>query len=156
MEAKYINPFINAVVTTMETMMDVSPVRGTPYLKGEHTTQGDISSIIGFGGPNISGSVALSFPLPVALKIYSLMMGETVYRITSDVQDVVGEIANIVAGAAKAEMSEQELSFELSIPTVVIGKGHVLGSKGDIPVMVIPMEIGKHRFIMEITMKFKK
>ena len=155
MDVKYVNPFINAIVNTMETMMDVSPNRGTPYLKGEHSTQGDISSVIGFAGKHVSGSVALSFPLPVALKIYSLMMGETVYRITNDVQDVVGEIANIVAGAAKAEMSEQGLSFDLSIPTVVVGKGHRIGCKIDVPIMVIPMEIGKHRFVMEITMKLK-
>jgi len=153
MDVKYINPFVNALVSTLETMLEVSPDRGTPYLKREVATQGDISAVIGFAGPRVTGSVALSFPTPVALKIYSLMMGEKVYRISSDVQDVVGELANIVAGGAKTELSKENLGFNLSIPTVVVGKGHTLGHKMDIPVMVIPFELGKHRFVMEVTMK---
>jgi chemotaxis protein CheX len=153
MDAQFINPFVTALVATFETMLEVSPERGTPYLKRETATQGDISAVIGFAGARVTGSVAISFPTPVALKIYSLMMGEKVYRISSDVQDVVGEIANIVAGGAKTELSKDNLSFNLSIPTVVVGKGHTLGHRMDIPVMVIPFELGKHRFVMEVTMK---
>lgn len=155
MEAKYINPFINAMINAMETMVGVSPERGTPYFKKENSTQGDVSAIIGFAGPKVLGSVALSLPTPVALKVYALMVGEKVYRITNDVQDVVGELANIVAGAAKTELSTQNLSFNISVPTVVVGPGHTLGHKGDIPVMVVPFEIGKHRFMMEVTMKLE-
>ncbi len=47
----------------------------------------------------------------------------------------------------------EDMKFSISIPTVVVGKGHTLGHKMDIPVMVIPFELGKHRFAMEITMK---
>ncbi len=153
MDVKYINPFVNALSNVMETMLEVSPARGTPYLKGENMTQGDISAIIGFAGLNIQGSIALSFPTSVALKIYSLMMAEKVYRITSDVQDVVGELANIIAGGAKSELAEEGLSFNLSIPTVVTGMGHSLGHVINVPVMVIPFSVGKHHFVMELTMR---
>lgn len=155
MDAQYINPFVVALVNSLETMLNITPERGTPYLKKEGQTQGDISAIIGFAGPNVTGSVALSLPTPVALKFYSLMMGEKVYRITNDVQDVVGELANIVAGGAKTELSAQNITFNISIPTVVVGPGHTIGHKGDIPVMVIPFEIGKHRFVLEVTMKLE-
>lgn len=155
MDAVYINPFINALVHAMETMIGISPERGTPYLKREHATQGDVSAIIGFAGPNVTGSVALSLPTLVALKVYSLMMGEKVYRITSDVQDVVGELANIVAGGAKTELSTRNLGFNISIPTVVVGPGHTLGHKGDVPVIVVPFGFGKHRFMMEVSMRLK-
>jgi chemotaxis protein CheX len=153
MDVKYINPFVDALVNALQTMLDVTPDRGTPYLKRESQTQGDVSAVIGFAGPTVTGSLALSFPTPVALKIYSLMMGEKVYRITNDVQDVVGELANIVVGGAKTALAEDNMKFSISIPTVVVGKGHTLGHKMDIPVMVIPFELGKHRFAMEITMK---
>ena len=155
MDAKYINPFVLALVNAMETMMGVSPERGTPYLKREGNTQGDVSAIIGFAGPSVTGSVTLSLPTPVALKFYCLMVGERVFRITGDVQDVVGELANIVAGGAKAELSKENITFNISIPTVVVGHGHSIGHRGDIPVMVIPFEVGKHRFVMEVTMKLE-
>ncbi len=153
MDARLINPFVSAMVNALETMLEVSPVRGTPYLKNENLTQGDISAVIGFAGAKVRGSVAISFPTPVALRIYSLMMGEKVYRLTDEVQDVVGELANIVAGGAKSELANDGLTFNISIPTVVVGKGHSLGTKRDVPVMVIPFDIGKHRFVMEVSMK---
>jgi len=155
MEARFINPFVLALVNALETMLNITPERGSPYLKREGQTQGDISAIIGFAGPTVTGSVALSLPTPVALKFYSLMMGEKVYRITNDVQDVVGELANIVTGGAKTELSKEGVTFNISIPTVVVGPGHTIGHKGDVPVMVIPFEIGKHRFVMEVTMRME-
>jgi chemotaxis protein CheX len=155
MDAKYINPFVVAMVNSLETMLNITPERGQPYLKKEGQTQGDISAIIGFAGPAVTGSVALSLPTPVALKFYSLMMGEKVYRITNDVQDTVGELANIIAGGAKAELSKEGITFNISIPTVVVGPGHTISHRNDIPVMVIPFEIGKHRFVLEVTMKLE-
>ena len=153
MDVQYINPFVDALINALQTMLEVTPERGTPYLKRDALTQGDISAVIGFAGPTVTGSLALTFPTPVALKVYSLMMGEKVYRITNDVQDVVGELANIVVGGAKTAFASQDMKFNISIPTVIVGNGHTLGHKNDIPVMVIPFELGKHRFAMEITMK---
>jgi chemotaxis protein CheX len=153
MEAKYINPFINGATNALETMAGLELERKTPYLKQENQTQGDISGIIGFAGENVHGAVAMSFPQPLALKIYKQMMGESVFRITQDVEDCIGELANIVAGGAKTEFAEMGLSFHISIPTVVVGQGHTLVQKIDSPVMVIPFGVGKSRFLMEVTMK---
>jgi chemotaxis protein CheX len=136
-------------------MMNLTPERGSPYLKREGMTQGDISAIIGFAGPSVTGSVALSLPTAVALKFHSLMVGETVFRLTADVQDVVGELANIVAGGAKTALSREGITFNISIPTVVVGAGHSIGHCSGLPVMVIPFEVGKHRFVMEVTMRME-
>ncbi len=153
MDAKYINPFINGAINALETMVGLELERKTPYLKKENKTQGDISGIIGFAGNDVSGAVAMSFPQPLALKVYKMMMGESVFRITQDVEDCVGELANMVAGGAKTEFAEMGLSFHISIPTVVVGLGHSLVQKIDAPVMVIPFGVAKSRLMMEVTMK---
>jgi len=62
-------------------------------------------------------------------------------------------LANIVAGRAKKDLSEDGLSFHISIPTVVVGKNHSLGHKVDIPAVVVPFNIGKNTFTMEVSMK---
>jgi chemotaxis protein CheX len=153
MDVKYINPFVNSVANTMQTMLGVTVEMQPIFLKGEKLTHGDVSGIIGFGGKDVSGSVVLSFPTDTALKVYEKMMGEITSRINNDVQDTIGELANIVAGGAKKDFSEEGLSFHISIPTVVVGKNHTLGYKIDIPTVVIPFNLGKNTFTMEISMK---
>lgn len=96
MKVEYINPFVNAVHHTMETMLGVNPTRDAAFIKSNQLARGDVSGIIGFADKNITGSVALGFLTGTALKIYRLMIGEIVYKINSDVQDTVGEIANSV------------------------------------------------------------
>ncbi|MCX6640570.1 MAG: chemotaxis protein CheX [bacterium] len=153
MDVKYINPFINAVVTTFETMIGLSIDRLDPFIKTHATAQGDISGIIGYASKDIIGSVALTFPEGTALEIYRLMMGEVVNDINEEVKDTVGELANIVAGTAKNEFSNLEISYHISIPTVVVGKNHTISHKGSVPVVVIPFQMTNFKFFMEISMK---
>lgn len=153
MDVRFINPFINAVANTLATMAGKTPVRLAPSLKSDSIAKGDISGIIGFAGRNVHGSVALSFPEETALKIYALMMGETLPNLNKDVQDTVGELANIVAGGAKTELDALGLAFHISIPTVVLGKNHTIIHKGSAPVVLIPFQLESCSFVMEISFK---
>jgi chemotaxis protein CheX len=155
MDVKYINPFVNAVVNTLETMAGKTPVRQAPSLKNDNCAKGDISGIIGFAGKDVHGSVALSFPQETALKIYSLMVGDVATKISNDVQDTVGELANIVAGGAKTEFDKQGMAFHISIPTVVVGQNHTIIHKGNTPVVLLPFRLESLEFVMEISLKIE-
>jgi len=152
MKIEYINPFLNAVTNAMETMVGISPEREKLYLKDNRTTTGDITGIIGFAEKRISGSVALSFPTKTILKIFSLMMGAPVDEMNSEVDDMVGELTNIVAGGAKKEFSELGYPYNISLPLVVAGKNHVIKHKHDNPVMVIPYSVEGNKFVLEISL----
>jgi chemotaxis protein CheX len=102
------------------------------------------------------GSVALTFPTKTALNIYRLTMGEEANGLNADVRDIVGELANIIAGAAKVEFSELSISYHISIPTIVVGKNHAISHKGSLPVIVIPFQLKKEIFFMEISIKIIK
>ncbi len=155
MDVKFINPFIESLINTLEMMVGITPGREQLYIKEDKMTHGDITGIIGFAERNITGSIALSFPNDAALMIYGLMTGENVAQINREVQDSIGELANIVAGGAKSELAKSGLAFHISIPSVIVGKNHAISHKVDTPVVVIPFLIGKakHRFVMEISMK---
>jgi chemotaxis protein CheX len=153
MDVKFINPFVNSVINTLATMAGKTPVRLAPSLKQDNCAKGDISGIIGFAGKSVHGSVALSFPQETALKIYSLMVGDASTKINNDVQDTVGELANIVAGSAKTEFDKQGMDFHISIPTVVVGKNHTIIHKGNTPVVLIPFKLESCEFVMEISIK---
>jgi len=156
LKEEHINPFIESVIEVMEMMLDLSPESFPPVLKSEASMSGDISGIIGFASDEVTGAIALSFPEAAALFVYEQMMGETADGITSDVQDSVGELANMVVGGAKTIFSEQGLSFLISIPTIVVGLDHSLAYKQDIPIVVVPFKMEGHSFSMEISMKVEK
>ena len=156
MKAEYINPFITSLNTAFETMMDVVPLQEPPFMKQKPYAAGEVTGIIGFAEKKLTGSVAVSFPLNTALKVHELMLGETVHRITGDVQDTIGEIANIIAGGAKTEFSEMGLSFHISIPTIVVGKNHSINHNVGLPVVVIPFKLDELVFTLEICMKVEE
>jgi chemotaxis protein CheX len=152
MDVKYINPFINSLINTLEMMMGMSPDAKSPYIKGDSITQGDITGIIGFAEKNITGSIALSFPQDTALKIYNAMTGDNVFRVTRDVEDSIGELTNIVAGGAKTVLAAEGYSFHISIPSVIVGKNHQINHKANAPIVVIPFQVESIRFSMEVSM----
>lgn len=153
MDVRLINPFVNAVFSTLETMVGISPERDELYLKDNPLTQGDVTGIIGFAESGVFGSVALTFPTSTLLYIYGLMMNERVTKISREVQDLAGELTNIVAGVAKQELSKDGMNFHISIPTIVAGKNHSIRHQMNIPVLVVPMKLKDRPFILEVAIK---
>ncbi len=141
METKFINPFINAVEKAMQTMAGFTPEKKPPFIKKDRTTRGDITGIIGFAEANISGSVALSFPTQTIFKLYETMMGTAVSEINDEVEDIVGELANIVVGSAKVEFAGLGYPFNISLPLLVSGEAHVIKHKHNSPILVIPFRL---------------
>lgn len=153
MDVQFINPFIQSVMNTMEMMVGEKPGRAQPYVKDNKVTQGDVTGIIGFAEKNVTGSVALSFPENTAFHVYNMLTGEDPESISREVQDSIGELTNIVAGGAKAELAKQGLSFHISIPSVIVGRNHAISHKVDTPVVVLPFTLGQFQFVMEVSMK---
>ena len=83
----------------------------------------DISGIIGLAG-NYQGSVAIHTSKSIAMKITSAMLGMDIDSITPEVEDCIGEMANMVTGGAKTALSSEGVDFDLSLPTVVVGDNH--------------------------------
>ncbi len=156
MDVKYINPFIEATINTLEMMTGHTPSRLNPFLKEGRDAQGDVTGMIGFAAKNIVGSVAITFPEKTALALYNDMTGEDVGNINRNVQDSIGELANIIAGGAKTVLAEQNLSYHISIPTVIVGKNHSVEHRANTPVVVIPFEINNNQIILEVAMKIEK
>lgn len=152
MDVKFFNPFIASLNNAMEMMLGVTPERESIYVKDDTLTTGDITGVIGFADQNITGSISLSFPEATALYVYNQMTGEHILQITRNVQDSIGELANIVAGGAKTILSQEGISFHISVPSVIVGK-HKISHRVNTPIIAVPFTIDKRRFVMEVTMK---
>jgi chemotaxis protein CheX len=118
MTADYINPFLVATASVFEQMVGIQVARGTPFLRKAFEPQYEVTGIIGLSG-RAAGTVAFSLPRELALTITERLLGARPATIDAQVVDAVGEVTNMIVGAAKAQLAELELS--LGLPTVVIG-----------------------------------
>lgn len=148
MDVRVINSFLDGTVDVLSTMAFVKPKAGKAFLKKDNTAKGDISGIIGFTG-TVRGSMAISFGATCIQKIVSNMLGEQINSIDGDIKDAVGEITNMVSGAARKKLEGLGFKVNASIPTVVYGREHsimhVLGG----PSIVIPFETEDGNFFVD-------
>ena len=95
----------------------------------------------------------MCFPTNVACKLASAFAGEEMDEGHADFADAIGELANMVAGGAKAQFSGLEVS--ISLPSVVVGDPHVVNVTGvpsSAPRLIIPCDTEMGQFHVEVAM----
>ncbi|MBF0223955.1 MAG: chemotaxis protein CheX [Desulfobacterales bacterium] len=152
MDAKLINPFINATMNVLETMAFVKSKCGKPYLKKDDTAKGDVTGVIGLTGET-NGTIAVTFDELSILKIVSNMFGEEITQLNHEVADAVGELTNMISGQARRELEELGKVFEAAIPSVITGKGHTIIHYTDGPKIAIPFTTDEGAFTIEVCLE---
>ena len=132
------------VFSTM-VMMDV--VDEFPLTKPVTNFHETLTSMVGLAGSH-TGILAIHCPKVLALRITSNMLGMDVTEIDDDVNDALGEIANMIGGDVKHIFSPKGADIDLSIPTVIYGSDYMLESMSSAESLVIPFECGGDRFLL--------
>ena len=86
-----------------------------------------LTAMVGLAG-TYNGLVSVHLPWPMAISFTSLMLGMEVTEIDDDVNDAMGEIANMVAGSFKQHLSKGGSDIQLSTPSVVNGADYNVSS----------------------------
>jgi len=153
MNVEFINPFIVSTVNALTTMAFITPKRGQPQIrKDEPPNSADISAVIGLTGET-NGWVAICLQKSVALNVAANMLGVQKAYIDADVRDAVGEIVNMIAGGAKAELAKKGYTFKIAIPTVVVGDNHQLGQSKNCLYLLIPFETEHGSFFVNVCLE---
>jgi len=84
-----------------------------------------ISALVGLAG-TYNGLVSLHMPTNLALAATSCMLGMEVSEINDDVNDAMGEIANMIAGSFKQHLTKSGMDIQISTPSVIHGKEYVI------------------------------
>ena len=132
-----INPFLVSVTNVFRTMAACELTRGEPFLAAEGQPTHDISGVIGLSGKAI-GTVVVSLERQVALNVAHAMLGEMPPDLNGDVVDAVGELTNMIAGSAKSQLEQLEMS--LSLPSVIMGRNHTVAFPGEVTPIAIPFD----------------
>ncbi len=149
MDVRFINPFVKSVCNTFETMCSLKVAVGRPELKTCGDPATDVSGVIGFSG-DAAGSVVLHFDFDVACKVASRFAGVEITPDHADFADAVGELANMVAGGAKAQF--EGLDISVSLPNVIVGHKHNVVASRTSPRIVIPCTTDAGVFHVEVGM----
>lgn len=146
-KVEHINPFISATVRTFHTMVYSEAHPGKVSLALDGSIRSDVSGLIELTGM-ARGSVSLSFPRITALKVASAFVGDRILALDDTARDAIGELVNIVAGAAKAELSQYRI--RISLPLVLLGEAQAQpGLKGIVP-MVVPFQCPQGAFSLVV------
>jgi len=155
MKAEYINPFIESTLSVFKTMIGIEPKKNNIYIKQGDEPSFDISGVIGLAG-QATGSVVISLPEDLALEVVSKFLGEEKKNVDDDVVDAVGEFINMIAGSTKKVFSEKGLKFKISIPNVIVGKGHKINRPSNVPCLGVKFDVADKFFVVEVALKEEK
>ncbi|MCC7475096.1 MAG: chemotaxis protein CheX [Pirellulales bacterium] len=137
MKAELVNPFLGATSSVFQTMLGCELSRGEPSLKQSHSPEYEVSGLIGLTG-KCQGMVVVSLGRDTAIKVAETMLGEAPPELNRDVIDAVGEVTNMIAGAAKAQLAQYQLS--VGLPSVICGKNHSIGFPSNSTPISLPFE----------------
>jgi len=152
-DVRFINPFIAGIKSVFTTMLSTDILISKPCVKTNNGPNADVSAIIGFSGEAV-GSVALCFPLKTAVNVASKFAGVEITQDHPDFGDALGELANMVAGQAKAKF--EGVSVSVSLPRVVTGRELKLLESRNTPILLLPCDSALGRFSTEVTMVVDK
>ena len=111
-----------------------------------------ITGVIGLAGTH-KGVLAIHLPHQVAIAITSSFLGMDVDEINADVEDAVGELANMLGGNVKSILSEKGRDINLSLPTTISGKHYDYQPNRDAERIIISFQCVAGHFTIELQME---
>ena len=139
---------VKEIFSTM-IMMEVTVSGEVP---AEKIMTDSISGIIGLAGTH-KGVLAIHLPHRVAMAITGSFLGMDVDEINSDVEDAVGELANMIGGNVKSILSANGRDISLSMPTTISGKQYDFQPTKDADSLVISLGCEAGEFIIELQLQ---
>jgi chemotaxis protein CheX len=150
--AKLVVHFVRSIQEVLATMAGMTVTVGKPTVKVSPATSYDVSGLIGFSGDFV-GSMVLSFKEATAEKLVAAFAGAPIPAGSADFADAVGELANMIAGAAKKSFGSET---SITVPSVILGHGHVVARLQDVPCLIIPCQSPAGEFAVEVCIKPQK
>ncbi len=152
MDVRFISPFLESIKHLFKTMLNTEVTLSKPLLRRDDL-YADVSAVVGFSG-DATGCVVLCFPISTAVKAASAFAGVELTKDHEDFPDALGELANIVAGQAKAQL--EEFNIRISLPNVIFGTAHSVQQSKQRPRLTIPCGSSLGRFTVEVAMVVDK
>jgi len=143
---------INATKEVFNTMVMMELEDSYPLKEPVTSFHCSVTGMVGLAG-TYTGILSIHCPKPLALRITSNMLGMDVEEVGEDVNDALGEIANMLGGYVKQILSKGGLDINLSIPTVIAGEDYTINSMSESECVIIPFMNEGERFLVGLKLQ---
>ncbi len=130
----------------MEISLDGEPLAELGIMKNS------ITGMVGLAGIR-KGMLAVHFPNSLALAITTSFLGMEVEEMNEDVQDAIGEIANMLGGNVKTILSDKGRDIQLSLPSTISGEEYSFMSSNEVDQVVLPFKAPAGVFYVELELE---
>ena len=79
------------------------------------------------------------------------MIGDDIEDVVKDAMDTVSELANMVSGQARAQLSQTGLNLTASTPTIIVGDNHRIEHMTTCTIIAIPFSTSNGDFSVEFS-----
>lgn len=143
MDAKLVNPFIDAIVSVMPMLGLPVPKRADMGVKSKTATSLGVTVLVGFT-KQIRGNVAYNMTEDTAKYIASsMMMGMPVETFDEMAQSAISEMSNMLTANAATSLAGMGYDVDISTPSLTTGENFQIRISSD-SFLFVKMDIDGH------------
>ena len=144
MDAKLVNPIIDAFMEVLPQMGFPMPRRKRIYLQDRNVISSGVTLTVGFTR-QLRGKVIYNMTADTARYIASTMMfGVPVERFNDMAQSALREMSNMLTARAATNFAKLGIEVDITTPELVIDEDHTI-KISDAHFLTVEMEIGGRR-----------
>lgn len=152
MDAKLVNPFIDALAAVMPQMGFAVPTRSKMELRSQLVSSAGVSVIVGFT-KEIRGNVVYNMSDETARYIASkMMMGMPVPVFDDMAQSAISELSNMLTANAATNITALGYDVDISTPSLSVGEGFKIKISGE-QYLLVEMDIEGNKFELNIAVQ---
>lgn len=142
-DAKLVNPFIDAFMAVMPQIGFPTPKRTKVFLQDKNIISNGVVVMVGFT-KQMRGNVVYNMNEDTAKFVAStMMMGMPVAELDAMAQSAICELSNMLSANSATNLTKMELEVDISTPSLTIGEGlSVKIYEGQF--LTIQMDLGGH------------
>ena len=149
---RLVEPFLAATCAALGEMAPTEVAVRSACWETHPNSSGDLVAVLGLVA-GTEGALVLRFPKRTAAALATRILAEVTEEVDENLlQDCVGEIANVVAGQAKALLADTPYRFTFSLPRVVAGASEFQPQAG-LDCLAINFSSDQGEFTMQLFLK---
>ncbi|MHB9036497.1 MAG: chemotaxis protein CheX [Armatimonadota bacterium] len=136
MKVEFIDPFVSAAFSVLETLTGEKGTRGQIALRNTTFTTQQVTIVAGVNG-NVEGVSLYGMSMVTAQKIAGAMIGSPVGELDEMAMSAISELGNMITGNAITLLSRNGYDVDITPPSVIKGTHVEMSTR--IPALVVPV-----------------
>ena len=147
MDAKLVNPFVDACTAVMPQIGFDTPKRTKIYLRDKNAISRGVTVMVGFT-KQLRGNVVYNMD-EEAVNVVEMMMGMQINEFDAMAQSAISEMSNMITAKAATNLTKLGLEVDISTPSLTVGKNFSFKIT-DGQYLTVDMDIGGHTIELDI------